>query len=111
MISLELIKQINPDDDEAINDALEQLAEELRNMKLNDDFEDINARYDALNSIRRTTVEKLEKMSDEEIGSMIAEDEKNTFYFQDRFIKERHPEWSTEDDEEESDNSEESVNA
>lgn len=100
MISLELIKEINPDDEEAIQDAYEQLAEELRGMRLGDDFTDINIRYDALNAIRGVVVEKLENMDPEELTRMMAEDEKNMFFFQDEFIRDRHPEWAKDDEEE-----------
>ena len=112
MISLELIKQIDPNDDDAIDDAFDQLAAELRDMKLNDDFSDINAMYDALNAIRETTAKKLEKMSSEEIENMIFEDGKNMFYFQREFIKDRHPEWDSESEgEKDSESSQENVSA
>ncbi len=98
MISLELINNIQKDDEDAIQDAFEQLSEELRGMRPDADFSDIGKRYDALNEIKESVIQKLEKISDDELEKMVAEDGTNMFFEQENFIKERHPVKETEED-------------
>ena len=92
MISLEAIKQIKKGDDQAINEAYMMLTEELRRMKPFDDFSAIREKYDALIEVREDTMEQLNRLSADEFEAMLHEDERNQFFAQQEFIKERHPE-------------------
>lgn len=92
MISLEAIKKIEKGDDQAINNAYMMLTEELRKMKPFDDFSGIREKYDALIEIRETVIDKLDRLSGQEIETMIKEDEKAQFFIQQAFIRDRHPE-------------------
>ena len=92
MISLEAIKQIKKGDDQAINEAYMMLTEELRRMKPFDDFSAIREKYDALIEVREDTIEQLNRLSADEFEAMLHEDERNQFFDQLAFVKERHPE-------------------
>lgn len=91
MISLEAIKKIDKGDEKTINNAYMMLSEELRNMKPFDDFSVIREKYDALLEIKETVIDKLNKLSGQEIEAMVQNDEKAQFFLQQAFIRERHP--------------------
>jgi oligoendopeptidase F len=91
LISLEAIKKIDKGDEKTINNAYMMLSEELRNMKPFDDFSVIREKYDALLEIKETVIDKLNKLSGQEIEAMVQNDEKAQFFLQQAFIRERHP--------------------